>query len=84
MSRARQGWTQAERQTKELRVVEVVQRSDQDAFWVPYFGGFPGRSTWEETLGSSQNSLDGLYISSGLRTPTRSRGRGEGGLEYPA
>lgn len=30
------------------------------------FGGFPGMPKWEETPGKTQNSLEGLYIPSGM------------------
>ena len=33
------------------------------------FGGFSGRSHWEEALWQNQNSLEGLYIPSDLGTP---------------
>jgi len=57
---------------------------------MPPLRGFPGTSNWEETLGQTQNPLEGLYISSGLGTPrdppggTRECGWGEGSLGGPA
>lgn len=33
------------------------------------FGGFVGTSNWEETPGSTHNSVEGLFISSGLGMP---------------
>jgi len=50
----------------------------------------PGTSDWEESLGQTQNPLEGLYISSGLGTPRDPPGGagecywGEGSLEDPA
>ena len=35
----------------------------------PTFGGFPGTTNWEETLGQTHNSWERLHISSGLGTP---------------
>ena len=54
--------------------VEVVQVSDKDASWVPSTGGFLGTSKWQETPRQTQNTLERLHISFGLRTPLDPRG----------
>ena len=37
----------------------------QDASWTLPFGEVPGSSNWQETLGQTQNTLEGLHISTG-------------------
>ena len=64
--------------------VEVVRASDQVASrGGPTFGGFPGTTNWEETLGQTHNSRERLHISSGLGTPRDPPG-GAGKRTQPA
>lgn len=41
----------------------------RNASWMPSFRGFPGMSRWEETSGQTQNSLQEIYLLTGLGTP---------------
>lgn len=50
-------------QSTDAVTAEVVQVSDQDAFWVPSFGGFSGTTNWKDVLVWIQNSLEGFHIS---------------------
>lgn len=43
----------------------VVQASGQESPWIPHWGGVLGTSSWEETLGQTQNTLE----TSDLGTP---------------
>ena len=40
----------------------MVRASHQDASWTPPIRGFPGTSSWEETPGKTQDTLEGLYL----------------------
>lgn len=50
-----------------LESADVVQASYKDASQAPPLRGFLGKSDWEETLGQTEKSLEGIYGSSGLQ-----------------
>ena len=69
----------------------MVRAPGEDAPRTPPSGGVSGMSHREETPGSTQDTLEGLYLSAGLGTPQmdppgRAGGSswGEGDLGFPA
>lgn len=63
------GQSRAAAPSHQKEPVEVVWASDKGVSWVPAFGGLQGMSNWEEILGQTQSSVEGLHILSGPGTP---------------
>ncbi|MED6273586.1 hypothetical protein CHARACLAT_007963 [Characodon lateralis] len=59
---------------------QVARASVLDASWTPPLGSVPGTSHREETQGMAQNTLEGLCLSAGLRTPRVSPRGAAGGV----
>ena len=47
----------------------MLQVSGRDAHWAPSLGGVPGTTSAEETSGKTQDSVERLYLNTGLGTP---------------
>ncbi|KAJ0029315.1 hypothetical protein NQD34_004312 [Periophthalmus magnuspinnatus] len=71
---------------EELRVeplfLQVAWASVMNVSWTPLWGGVPGMSHWEEGHGKTQETLEGLCLSTGLGMPWGPTGSvwGEGSL----
>ncbi len=72
---------------EELRVEPLLHREElsevaraSDASWMPPWGGVPGAPHREEIPGKTQDTLEGLCLPIGLRTPRYPPG-GAGGSD---
>ena len=74
----------------EICVLSSNKSEFKENIWAPPCGGVSGTSNQEETSGLTRDTLEGLYLSTGLGTPQDSPGRaggsgwGEGCLGFSA